>query len=206
MVMPFSLESTNLYFSSQVACSDFAKSLWSIRGPRIISPKSEAFEGNDTYDILVDLFKRHPTWDGIIPIKFKTALGDWREQAWYYQTQGLSWVNFSMKKCVTGLDTTEHAKRMVILRELIAPQVMKIPKKCFYGCQDFYVEIDHVWPFADMVIEFMKGKTYPEIESIGSRNIFKDRGFCDSWIEYHEDNAWLMPLCKTHHDEKTHGD
>lgn len=203
--MPLAFSRTGIKFSSQIKCKQFVKELRAVGGDRIVSPGQEEFSGKDSHDILIDLFTRHPNWDGYMPPKFRFGKGEWNEDAWFYLDKGGEWVCYSMDKCVTGRDKTEHSKRMSILRELIAPQIMEFPKiKCHNGCDNYcQIEVDHVLSFKDLVGDFMSERSYPDIIK-GSPNRFEDESFSNDWINHHKENAWLRALCKECHDRKTH--
>jgi hypothetical protein len=163
----------------------------------------------------LQLFKRHPEYPekiaGLVDIKiqrnpiFKKNL----EVVMIKENNIFEDISIC-KACITGKgkDNLKEA-----LREAIVPQIMKYKNNndvwyCDICNSSEKIQIDHVNPqFEEMIYNFCQGKLLPTKfdDNSAHQAIFRncDREFKDEWINYHQKNAILRPLCQSCNNGRT---
>lgn len=212
--MPVDLTTTGLHFSSQADLKSFIQSIRKLYGFHTFNKDGDdgvEHEGKQyrVYDILFDMFSRHPDHSGLVPGGFRFEQGKLfpSEIACCFLATDGTWTCFSlMSKCVTGLATTLKQMRSKAFRRAVGDQIAAFKREQCVRCGSTKrLEVDHVKDFSLLVAEFMIGRGDPMICKEEGLCCFLSPSFTREWKAFHQANATLQVLCKSCHDEKSYG-
>lgn len=166
---------------------------------------------NDYYIEFCELFKRHSDY----PHKFIGMIDIFIKNNPKYPTQLMTFIRKEdgteddvsvLSNCITGKPKNNLIIAMRIEIHPYIEEYRKNNRLCCELCSSLnYAEVDHhseLAPFAKLVDDFMKINKLPiPIEFDNTKwgpKCFResDKGFRDSWIEYHNKHMILRILCK----------
>jgi 5-methylcytosine-specific restriction endonuclease McrA len=191
-------------FKTQKVFKEYLKTIWIKHENKVISHNTFP----EVHKMLSHVLMRHPLLFDEKPIEFLAIKGQYKEMAWMYKLHNTTLEKFSMLKCISGKDKTEHNQRNDILRKLIEHDTLHFVKsnerKCSV-CSIYEGEVDHIIPFCELVQTFLvtEHNKYPNIMIKNKEKVFTDEGFMSRWKSYHCKHAKLQFLCKPCHRIKT---
>jgi hypothetical protein len=183
-------------------------------------------EEHEIYNYCIDLYERHPEFDGILPSQFIFLSHDrkyrspslstdlYRGETYrpHYRGEDKLWHTFSVTKCISSKDQSYKQRLLAAMRNEVNNDILEHRRKNPFcvecKCSDISkLDVDHTGEkeFSEIAQEFIDSLTNElEFYKEGVKYLFKDRSKAFTWIELHRDEAVLQTLCKDCHKAKTH--